>query len=356
MATERRAVAQSAGISTGGSGRTHSRWGTAMRTALYGDAGFFRRAESGPAAHFRTSVHATPLFTEAIARLVCALDGALRHPDRLDLVDLGAGRGELLSGLLAALPDGVAGRVRATAVELAPRPVGLADRIRWTDEVPAGLTGLLIATEWLDNVPLDVVEVDADGAPRYVLVDPAGAERAGPPVGDADAAWLARWWPLDDAPPGARAEIGAPRDRAWAAAVSRVDAGLALAVDYGHTRDDRPMFGTLTGYRDGRQVPPVPDGSCDLTAHVAVDSVASAEDRGSGVPARLVNQRAALRALGVDGARPQLGLATTDPAGYLRALARAGAAAELTEPAGLGGHYWLYHPVRCDFESYSWVR
>jgi len=38
-----------------------------------------------------------------------------------------------------------------------------------------------------------------------------------------------------------------------------------------------------------------------------------------------------------------LELATTDPAGYLRALSAAGAAAELTEPAGLGGHLWLLH-------------
>jgi hypothetical protein len=59
----------------------------------------------------------------------------------------------------------------------------------------------------------------------------------------------------------------------------------------------------------------------------------------------LVTQRAALRALGVDGARPPLALAHRDPAAYLRRLADAGAAAELTDPAGLGGHYWLLQPV-----------
>ena len=115
----------------------------------------------------------------------------------------------------------------------------------------------------------------------------------------------------------------------------------ALAVDYGHLRATRPPGGTLAGYRAGRQVPPVPDGSCDLTAHVAVDAVAAA----GGAPYRLVSQRAALRGLGVDGARPPLGRAATDPGGYLRALAAASAAAELTDPAGLGGHWWLLHPV-----------
>src|SRR5258708_3717206 len=87
----------------------------------------------------------------------------------------------------------------------------------------------------------------------------AAARRAG-------AAWLARWWPLDGAPPGARAELGRPRDEAWASAVAGVERGLALAVDYGHFLGGRPLFGTLTGFREGREVPPIPDGSCDLTA------------------------------------------------------------------------------------------
>jgi hypothetical protein len=59
----------------------------------------------------------------------------------------------------------------------------------------------------------------------------------------------------------------------------------------------------------------------------------------------LVRQREALRALGVTGARPPLADATTDPAGYLRALAAATHAAEITDPTGLGGHHWLLHPA-----------
>ncbi|KAB1104491.1 hypothetical protein F6X54_28360, partial [Micromonospora aurantiaca] len=144
---------------------------------------------------------------------------------------------------------------------------------------------------------------------------------------------------------GWRAEIGWSRDLAWAEAVGKVARGLALAVDYGHLRDSRPADGTLTGYRGGRQVPPVPDGSCDVTAHVAMDSVASAGERVARCAYSLVSQREALRALGADGGRPPLSLAGRDPAGYLRALAAASAAAELTDPAGLGGHLWLRQPV-----------
>ncbi|GAU68864.1 hypothetical protein SSP35_09_01070 [Streptomyces sp. NBRC 110611] len=352
-------------------------WRDAAERALYGpDGGFYTRPGGpGPAGHFRTSVHVSPLYAGAVAGLLCRVDDALGRPGELALIDVGAGRGELLTGVLAALPAEVVARLRPYAVERAARPEGLDPRIEWRAELPAvgSVTGLLFANEWLDNVPVDVVETDADGVLRRVLVRDDGTERLGDPVrlsdpvrlgeparpgdpaqlsdpaqlgdpGDgADAEWLRRWWtpPLsaDSAlPPGLRAEIGRPRDEAWARAVRTLRAGLAVAADYAHERGDRPPFGTLTGFRDGREVRPVPDGSCDITAHVALDACA-------GPSAKLLPQREALRALGVDGRRPPLTLATDDPAGYVRALSAAGAAAELTDPAGLGGFGWLLEPV-----------
>ncbi|MER5399179.1 SAM-dependent methyltransferase [Streptomyces sp. NPDC002599] len=345
-------------------------WREATETALYGPGGFYRRPE-GPAGHFRTSVHASPLFAGAVARLLCRLDAALGHPDPLAFVDMAAGRGELVTGVLAALPADVAGRVRGYAVERAERPAGLDRRISWLTEPPRGITGLLFANEWLDNVPVDVAEAGPDRVPRRVLVRGDGTERLGEPVTGEDARWLRTWWwppagdrpapgarpdpgPAQEAPrtpgadgspeaplaaaEGARAEIGLPRDLAWASAVATLDRGLAVAVDYAHVAGGRPPFGTLTGFREGRETAPVPDGSCDITAHVALDACA--------LPGgRVVTQRAALRALGVSGARPPLALATTDPAAYVRALAGAGQAAELTAPGGLGDFGWLLQPV-----------
>ncbi|MFF2652453.1 SAM-dependent methyltransferase [Streptomyces sp. NPDC058045] len=312
-------------------------WRAAAEDALYGPGGFYLRPEGGPAAHFRTSVHASPLFAGAVAELLCRVDVALGRPAALDFVDLGAGRGELVTAVLAALEPGVRERLRAYAVERAPRPAGTDPRIRWTDEPPSGASGLLFANEWLDNVPLDVVETGADGEPRLVLVDAEGEESVGGAVGAEDAEWLARWWPVGRAP-GLRAEIGRPRDTAWAAAVGSLERGLAVAVDYGHTRGARPPYGSLTGFRAGRETRPVPDGSCDLTAHVALDACL--------LPGgRLRTQRGALTALGLSGARPPLALAGTDPAGYVRALARAGEAAELTARGGLGDFGWLLQPV-----------
>ncbi|GGV54863.1 hypothetical protein GCM10010277_54110 [Streptomyces longisporoflavus] len=310
-------------------------WREAMEAALYGPRGFYRRPE-GPAGHFRTSVHASPLFADAVARLLCRVDEALDHPDEIAFVDLGAGRGELTAGVLAALPVNVAARARACAVERAGRPEGLDPRVEWLDRAPAGVTGLLFANEWLDNVPLDVAEVAPDGVVRHVLVGDDGTESLGAPVAGRDAEWLARWWPL--APePGLRAEIGRSRDEAWEGAAATLTRGLAVAVDYAHDRAGRPPFGTLTGFRAGRETAPVPDGTCDITAHVALDACAPPG-------ATLLTQRAALRALGVSGGRPPLSLASGDPAAYVQALTRAGEAAELTAAGGLGDFGWLLQP------------
>ncbi|MEU8258812.1 hypothetical protein AB0C06_31625, partial [Micromonospora inaquosa] len=83
------------------------RWRDAMNQALYGPDGFFV-AGTGPADHFRTSVHASPAFAGALLRLVAQVDAALGHPPRLDVVDVGAGRGELLRALVG-LAVGVSG-------------------------------------------------------------------------------------------------------------------------------------------------------------------------------------------------------------------------------------------------------
>ncbi|KAB1913324.1 SAM-dependent methyltransferase [Micromonospora sp. AMSO31t] len=337
-----------------------------MATALYGPDGFFVSGP-GPAAHFRTSVHASPVFASCLLRLLSSLDAALGHPARLDVVDVGAGRGELLRSLSVAVGVSLADRVRLIAVEKAPRPEDLPAEIEWVDEIPQGVTGLLVATEWLDNVPLDLAVHTPEGW-RYLQVNPAtGEESTGDPLSAEDADWLAHWWPA--LPPdasikkfastgtaktdanllinglGDRVELGRSRDEAWAEAIGKMARGIALAVDYGHLRGGRPVGGSLTGYRGGRQVAPVPDGSCDVTAHVAMDSVASAGERVARCAYTLVSQREGLRALGADGGRPPLSLASRDPAGYVRALAAASSVAELTDPAGLGGHWWLLQPV-----------
>lgn len=296
-----------------------------MADALYGDGGFYRSA-AAPAGHFRTAAHASPMWADAIARLATDVVRGLGEGEAT-VVDMGAGGGELLAGLARSLPADV----RLVGVDVAPRPPGLPDRVQWLPSPPDAITGLALANEWLDVVPVDVVEHTADGL-RLVEVDAAGSERlGGPPAADA-ADWLTRWWPLPDV--GGRAEVGLPRDHAWAGLASRITAGLAVAVDYA-AAPPRDALGTLSGYRAGRPCRPVPDGRCDLTAHVLFESLVRPGDR-------LLSQRDALRRLGVDVPTPAY---DGDPESYLRRLQARGEAAELRDPAGLGGFTWLVHPV-----------
>lgn len=171
-------------------------WRTATELALYGERGFYHRP-AGPSGDFRTSVHASPLFARAVLRLLADVDELLGRPDRLDLVDVGSGRGELLEAVTALAEGTLRERLNPVAAERAARPAGLPSAVRWVPQVPAGVVGLLIGNEWLDNVPVDVAERTCDGV-RRVLVDPAtGGERLGDPPSRDDLAWLEAWWPLD---------------------------------------------------------------------------------------------------------------------------------------------------------------
>jgi SAM-dependent MidA family methyltransferase len=300
-------------------------WRQAWSDALYGPDGFFLRER--PADHFRTSIAATPLFATAVRRLAEVVDEALGRPDPFDLVDVGAGRGELLE----ALPD-VPARWRLTGVDLAPDPGA---GVRWSAQVPE-VEGLLFSNEWLDDVPLDIV---FDG--RLVEVDSDGTETLGGPAAPEALEWAQRWWPQ-----GRRVEVGLARDQAWAAAVAQLHRGLAVAVDYGHVLGDRGTWGdrrpTLTGWRQGRPVHPIPDGQRDITAHVALDSCAAAAG------GRLMEQRHALALLGIHSEPPPRELSTTDPRGYLARVVEASSAAELLDRRGLGGYGWLVSAVGID--------
>ena len=308
-------------------------WEQAWQDALYGPRGFYR-APAGPSGHFTTATHGPTgaLLAEALVRL--ARDHGLTH-----VVDVGAGRGELLRQLYAAEPA-----LRLTGVDVVARPGELPATVAWLrsgggPDLPHELVDLgdvlVVAHEWLDVVPCALAEVDDDGVLRHLLVDVAtGDEALGDPVQGDELAWAARHWPSTT--PGGRVEIGSSRDRAWAGLVARVTSGLVVAVDYGHRAGERPASGTLTAYRRGRQVEPLPDGSRDLTAHVAMDTLDHDE---------LVDQRTALLRLGIHASTPDHALARTDPPAYLRGLERASAAAALTARGGFGDFLWAFKRV-----------
>jgi SAM-dependent MidA family methyltransferase len=295
-----------------------------MAEALYGEGGFYVTA-GAPRRNFRTAAHTGEHWARAILALAERVDLALGEPARFTVVDVGAGGGELLEALAGMAPP----RWSLVGVDVAPRPAGLTPTVGWQAEPPTTVTGMLLAVELLDVVPVDVVERTVDGT-RIVEVGRGGEESLGEVVTGGDAEWLDRWWPLADV--GDRAEIGRPRDETWQSLTDRLDRGVAVAVDYAAV-PARDVAGTLTGYRDGRQVLPVPDGSADITAHVLFESLRRDADV-------VLRQREALQSLAVTADRPSYG---GDPASYLAAMSATAAAAELLDPFGLGGFTWLVH-------------
>ncbi|HLL63556.1 MAG TPA: SAM-dependent methyltransferase [Propionibacteriaceae bacterium] len=250
-------------------------WFDTWLDCAYGADGFWRH--HWPQDHFRTAATTGPLLAEAVAHIT----------DRLSIsavVDVGAGRGELVTTLAGLRP-----RLRLAGIDLRPRPDPLPSTVAWaedlwdvryarwtTGQADAKLAGdepvLLFASEWLDDLPCPVVRREPAGW-HEIVVDEGGTERPGPRLTDSALDWADRWWPT-----GRRAEIGMTRDRAWSAlaAVVRRRGGALLLVDYGHERDHRPAEGTLTAYRDGRRVPPMPSNEINLTAAVSLDAVRTA--------------------------------------------------------------------------------
>lgn len=303
-------------------------WVHAWQEALYGAQGFYRAQV--PARQFGTATH--PPLGAVLAEAIW------HYADLLELsgvVDIGAGRGELIGALHSHRPDRP-----LLGVDVIERPDELPAGVRWLrgpggaplpDELADLDDVLVVAHEWLDVVPCVIGQLDGSGVVREVLVDPAtGDEALGDPLDDADLAWHHQFWPL--AHEGDRVEIGRARDLAWADLLTRVCRGAAIAIDAGHVVATRPRHGSLAAYRGEEVVRPVPDGSCDLSAQVAVDSLRHDE---------IHTQTTAFESFGVWAPMPDPALARCDEAAYRRRLRRATSAAQLTDPAGHGAFRWV---------------
>jgi SAM-dependent MidA family methyltransferase len=315
---------------------SYAPWLSAWAAAAYGEGGFWHTEAAEN--HFRTAATSTALLAAAISQLLCD------HRHITDVVELGAGNGRLLTDLAARRPD-----LTLSGVDQRARPDMLPAQVdwrrdlwdvgthRWTTgkaaELLAGLDRptLVVCIEWLDDLPCPVASW-ADRRLRAIEVSCSGAERWGGALQPDESAWCRRWWPV-----GTRVEVGTTRDCAWADAVRQLGrvGGLALVVDYGHVRSQRPLAGSLASYHRGNQVRPAPSRDANLTAAVAIDSLAAAGERHGAVTLALLRQAEALDAL----------LPPPAPADTLTALVARSEHAALVNRSVWGDQWWLLQRV-----------
>ena len=291
-------------------------------------------AHASPREHFRTSAHYPDLLAAGILSVI--LEALPDRTQPLTIVEVGADEGALARALAEHAQragwhcEVVAYDLRAGAgVTAARMPEGLA---------PGDVRGVLLAHEWLDDVACERVVFDDHCLPRLLLHDGerdvtgprlADTRACGDLEVDADALllWLQRWLP--DARPGLTAEVGLARDDAWSTCLHHLREGVAVAIDYAVTPSERAGTGSrITGYAHGRRVPVCLDGTVNVTAHVAFDSLIAATthlaDRST-----LLRQREALAAT------------SRSEDGPLSAMAQASQLATLRSVPGLGSFRWL---------------
>ena len=286
-----------------------------MEQALYDPKhGFYESGQAGRrGGHFITSPEAGPLFGAVVGRMLDRRWDELGQPDPFTVIDAGAGPGTLARTVAKSEPGCTPAlrwiNVEHSAAGRAAHTIGSSQA-----DMPDGpITGVIVANELLDNLPLR-------------LFDPDGSE-----VGDRRPSTETRLTPRQD------------QACAWLArALSILDQGTVVVIDYMSTTEEmatRPWPEWLRTYRGHERGddPWTSPGTQDITSEVALDQLAAVC-----APTRVADQATWLRAYGIDdlvdegAAAWRAGAAQGDLAA-LAGRSRAIEAEALLDPAGLGG-------------------
>ena len=327
----------------------------------------------GPAGDFATSPSLGPDFAALLARQLIALFRALpRSGERLALVEVGPGEGDLAADLLQCFveqaPD-LLDQLELVLVERSPalraRQQQRLDAIRSSDSVlppvrwcsleelaAAPVSGVVLAHELLDALPVDRVvlrggqlqlqgvALQADGCLAWhdlplpdALAAAIVASALPLPPAEAEEGWCSEWH-------GSYST--------WIESLSRaVDQGLLLVVDYAleaaRYYAPRRSDGTLMAYGGGAAGldPLASAGTQDLTSHVCIDSLDAAA--GPLGWQRLDQRRQGEMVLALGLAERLHSLQQLPPQELPQALQRREALLRLVDPAGLGEFRWLLY-------------
>jgi len=318
-----------------------------MELALYAPRlGYYSggSAKLGSEGDFTTAPEITPLFGATLARVAAAII-AQSAPN---IIEFGAGTGKLARDVLTALArEGVqvdsytiidlSGELRARQQEM------LKDfpQVRWADRLPDSFSGVVLANEVLDAMPVELVVKTADGWRRQMVaiengafawtqaaLDPALLDHVARQIPDADSL-----------PEGYLTEVH-PVACGFMASLARLYAGgrgAAILLDYGFPAHEyyhpQRATGTLMcHYRHHAHPEPfyLP-GLQDVTAHVDFTAMALASQDAGLEVLGYMSQAAFLLAAGLGDL-----LLQTDPEDALRYLPQARAVQKLVAPSEMG--------------------
>lgn len=268
-----------------------------MEACLYDPAhGYYtQRVPARGQRDYVTSPEVGPVFGRLLAWQLRELWEGLVRPARFDLVECGAGRGELAAEILKTAGEkaaGFAAALRLTLVETSPglrqqARASLAayqERVKFVEQLPAsGVVGCVFSNELVDALPVHRV-VQRAGELREIFVTARKGELA-EVEGEASSPELARYL----ARSGARLEDGQQAEVQLAAltwlekAAAALERGFLLTIDYGYRA--RELYGaahqrgTLLAYREHRVAEDwlAFPGEQDLTAQVNFTAL---EERG----------------------------------------------------------------------------
>ncbi len=286
---------------------------------------YITRDPLGAAGDFTTAPEINQMFGEIVGAWIAAVAPV---GDPLRLVELGPGRGTLMSDMQRVLARG--GRVTEpwlveTSLALRAKQAEQVAQAKWADglaHVPRG-PAVIVANEFLDALPV-----------RQFLATPEGwRERVLGLVAD-DLAWG-----LSEPLPGRKtAENGAWREMSPAADAvlseigQRVAGGaVALIIDYGYELRSRPAGPTLQAVREHARVDTLTaPGECDLTWLIDFDAIGRVLSN-EGAVCHQAPQGAFLARLGIGQRAAMLARAHPDHADAI-----ADALERLTAPAQMG--------------------
>ena len=254
------------------------------------DHGYYHSREPfGRSGDFITAPEVSQLFGEMIGIHLVNAWRAQGAPSQVRIVEIGPGRGTLMSDALRVIAR-IAPELHAGAsvhmVETSERLRNVQrqtlvrdkERISWHasfEDVPDGFT-LMVANELFDAVPIrQFVKTPEGFSERVVGIDATGSLAFGLGPGDFDPTLL----PVEETrvPDGEVFELSPARSAIMQTVAAKIvrDGGTALVIDYGHL---------ITGFGDTLQAiyrheydPPLArPGEADLTSHVDFQALAEA--------------------------------------------------------------------------------